>query len=169
MSWVPWLVGWLWFAPSPPVCRVRVVGMPLPQLRHHELRTAGRVLPATGLVELPEDAREVVLTGPRYSGSVTPPAQCKATVVLNATPRPATVEFRDLPPEAVVSCVDCPGIDPDANYLPAHLPSMVMDRLRTSVSLWVRAPGFHSVESTVVLYPGKNIVRISMQRRSALH
>lgn len=165
MSWVPWLVGWLWFAPSPPVCRVRVVDMPQPQLRHHELRVATRILPAASVVEVPDGAAEVLLVGPRYSGQVTLPPGCSRTVVLHARPRPATVEFQDLPPKSVVSCRHCPGIEADANYLPAHLPPMVMLGLWTSVSLWVRAPGFHSVEFTVVLYPGKNVVRIPMKPR----
>lgn len=167
MSWVPWLVGWLWFAPSPPVCRVRVVDMPSPQLRHHKLRVAGRVLPAAGLVEVPVGAQEVLLVGPRYAGELTLPPGCAETVVLHASPRPARVELQDLPARAVVSCNDCPGVDPDANYLPTHLPPMVMRGLRTTVSLWVRAPGFHSVEFAVILYPGKNVIRIPMRRRSS--
>ncbi len=140
--------------------------MPLPQLRHHELRAAGRVLPAAGLVEVPEGADEALLLGPRYSGRVRLPRGCGETVVLHAMPRPTSVDFQDLPPKSVVSCSDCPGIDPDANYLPAHLPPMVMPQLRTSVSLWIRAPGFYSVDVTVVLYPGKNVVNIPMQPRS---
>jgi hypothetical protein len=35
MSWAAWFVGWLWFAPSPPTCVVRVEGMPVSLLRHH--------------------------------------------------------------------------------------------------------------------------------------
>ena len=159
-------MGWLWFAPSAPVCRVRVVDMPLPQLRHHELRAAEQVLPATGVVEVPVGSTEVLLMGPRYSGQVTLAAGCHETVLLHATPRPTKVEFQDLPPNSVVSCRHCPGIEADANYLPAHLPPMVMLGLRTSVSLWVRAPGFHSVEFAVVLFPGKNVVRIPMKPRS---
>ncbi len=167
MSWVPWLVGWLWFAPSPPVCRVRVVNMPRPQLRHHGLQVGPRVVRAEVLVDVPTETDEVVLVGPRYAGRVRLPPSCSNTVVLEANPLPATVEFRDLPPKTVLSCDDCPGLDPDTNYLPAHLPPMVMRGLRTVVSLWVRAPGFHSVEFTVVLYPGENVVRVPMQRRSS--
>lgn len=165
MFWVPWLAGWLWFAPSPPVCRVRVADVPVPQLRHHKLQVAGRVLPAAALVEVPLEAHEVVLVGPRYAGELTLPPGCAETVVLHATRLPARLELRDLPPHAVVSCRNCPGIDADTNYLPTHVPPMVMSELRTSVSLWVRAPGFHSVEFAVILYPGKNIVRIPMELR----
>ena len=159
------MVGWLWLAPSPPVCRVRVVDMPLPQLRHHRLQVVGRSFPAAGLVDVPGGADEVLLLGPRYSGQAQLPRGCGETVVLEATPRPARLEFPDLPTHAVVSCTDCPGIDKDTNYLPVHLPPMVMQGLRTPVSLWVRAPGFHSVELDVLLYPGNNIVRVPMKPR----
>lgn len=159
------MVGWLWLAPSTPVCRVRVVDMPLPQLRHHRLASAGRLLPAQDVVELPVGARDVVLVGPRYSGERVLPAHCLETLVLHAKPRPARLEVEDLPPRAVISCHRCPGIDPNANYLPAHLPSMVMDGPAIAVSLWVRAPGFHAVEYDLVLYPGTNVVRIPLQPR----
>lgn len=109
----------------------------------------------------------MLLVGPRYSGHVKVPPSCREPIALRATPRPTTVEFHGLPPNSVLSCERCPGIRADANYLPKHLPPMVMRGLRTSVSLWVRAPGFHSVEFTVVLYPGNNVVRIPMRPRSA--
>lgn len=159
------MVGWLWFAPPPPLCRVRVVDMPVAQLRHHRLRVAGRSLPATGLVDVPVGAREVVLVGPRYAGELKLPPDCGETVVLEATPLPARLKLQGLPPRAVVSCRNCPGIDPEANYLPTHLPPMAMSEPRASVKLWVRAPGFQSVKFATTLYPGENIVHIPMQLR----
>ena len=165
MFWIPWLVGWALLAPSPPVCRVRVVGVPLPQLRHHKLRLAGRVVPAARVVDLPEGPSEVLLLGPRYSGSASLPERCDETVVLHAAPRPAQLEFFGLPARAVLTCEGCPGIEPDANYLPAHFPPMVTSGLRTAVRLRIRAPGFHSLELSVVVYPGDNVVRVTVKPR----
>ncbi|MBV1860784.1 MAG: hypothetical protein KUG77_20385 [Nannocystaceae bacterium] len=167
MSWVPWLAGWLWFAPSPLVCRVRVADMPLPQRRHHKLWVAERVFPVEALVDVPEGTDEVLLVGPRYTGHVVVPRTCSETVVLRAKPRPARLLFPSLPSKAVLSCNNCPGIDSDANYLPASLPPMFTRDLRTSVSLWIRAPGFHSVLFAVTVYPGKNVVRVAMKPRSS--
>jgi hypothetical protein len=162
------LVGWLWIAPSPAVCRVSVAGMPVPQLRYHELRVSGRALRAAALVEVPEGTRRVVLVGPRYFGEVELPRVCSETLVLRAKPLPARLELQGLPPRAVVSCRDCPGIEADANFLPWNLPPMVMRELRTSVSLWVRAPGFQSMEFTVLVYPGENVVSVPMRARSVV-
>lgn len=165
MSWAAWFVGWLWFAPSPPVCVVHVEGMPFSLLRHHTVLVGQESREAARSVEVPRVGVEVLLLGPRYSGSSKLPNQCDEPVVLKARPKPAHVKLVDAPPDAVVSCIDCPGIDPHANYLASDLPPMVMKGWAMEVTLWVRASGYEARREVSVLHPGHNDVHMPLTRR----
>jgi hypothetical protein len=164
MLWIPLVAGWLWSVPATAGCRVQVEGLPVPQMRHHALRVGARRYPVAAVVELDPVATAVELVGPRYAGR-TSLETCGEGVTLQATPRPAMLQLEELPPKAVLSCRGCPGLDPSDNFLPAHLPPMVMKRWAQQVTLWVRAPGFLPLETSVILHPGKNVFRLDLERR----
>lgn len=165
MSWTPWLLGWLWFAPSPPVCVVHVEGMPASLLRHHTIQVGRERRTAARSVEVPRAGEAALLVGPRYSGASSLPDHCDEPIVLSARPKPARVEWVDMPPGTVVSCVDCAGIDPHANFLLSNLPPMVMKGWAMEVTFHVRARGYEARREVIVLHPGQNVVRISMTQR----
>ncbi len=165
MSWAAWFVGWLWFAPSPPTCVVRVEGMPVSLLRHHVVVVGRERREAARTVEVARWDGEALLVGPRYTGASTLPNRCEDPVVLQARPKPARVELTHMPPNAVVSCIDCPGIDPHANFLVSNLPPMVMTAWAMEVTFWVRAHGYESRHEVIVLHPGQNSVHVPLVRR----
>jgi len=165
MSWIPWIVGWLSTAPSPPDCVVHVEGMPAPQLRHHQVQLGGERRRAASVLQLPRAGNVVELLGPRYSGRVSLPASCSAPVILDALPRPATIELAGAPSNAVVSCSNCPGIDPDANYLSSGLPAVETDAWAIRVVFVVRAAGYLPSRLEVPLHPGANVFDIEMRLR----
>ena len=165
MSWAAWFVGWLWFAPSPPVCVVHVEGMPISLLRHHSILVGAERREAARSVEIPRLDVEALLVGPRYTGASKLPDRCDAPVVLKAKPKPARVKLTEAPPNTVVSCVDCPGIDPHANFLVSNLPPMVMKGWAMEVTFWVRASGYESRREVAVLHPGQNDVRVPLNPR----
>jgi len=140
--------------------------MPAPQLRYHEFQIGSEHHPASGELEVVAGA-EVELVGPRYGGRIEVPGTCAQPVVLHAKPKPATVEFHDAPPRAVVSCIDCPGIDPHANFVVSNLPPMVMRAWATEVTFWVRAEGYEARREAFLLHPGRNDVSLEMVRRRA--
>ena len=139
--------------------------MPAPVLRHHWVLVGDASVVAARELEVPRDAPIVTLQGPRYRGEARLPERCTEPVTLQARPLPAQIDVHDLPPRAVVSCLHCPGVDPDANYLPKHLPPVVMRGWALRITLRVRAPGFDVADHAVVLHPGENDVAIPMRLR----
>lgn len=139
--------------------------MPAQQLRYHEVLVDRERYAAGREVAVGSGGAEAELIGPRYGGRVPLPATCEDPVVLHAEPRPVTVEFHDAPPRAVVSCLDCPGIDPHSNYVLSNLPPMVMQAWATEVTFWVRAEGYRALRKVFVVHPGRNDVSLAMTRR----
>ncbi len=168
MVWIPWLVGWtLWLAPSAEVCRVQLEGIPAPLLRHHAVQVGAVRVSAAAVVDVPSSAGSVaVLRGLRYEGAVRLPARCDAPVILHAAPRPARLEVSGTPSHAVLSCLNCPGVDAKANFLSDVFPSFIVKDWSTQVTLWIRAPGYDPVFRTMVLHPGPNEVELAMSPRA---
>ena len=132
------------------------------QLRYHAIQAGAERQTASREVAVRAEAGEVELVGPRYSGRVELPAVCELPIVLFANPKPATVEFRGAPPRAAVSCIDCPGIDPHANFVVSSLPPMVVQAWTIEVTFWVRAEGYEALREVFRLHPGRNEVSLRM-------
>jgi hypothetical protein len=147
------------FASAPVQCTVEVQGMPVGQLRYHELQIGDRVEVASAKMSFELAATESVrLTGPRYGGQwfVSPDACAAGPVQLRATPLPALVIFHCPPEEAVVMCRGCsPAVD--GQYHGAdEFPAFPMTDFRREVQFVLKAARYRERTIHVVVNPGRN-------------
>src|SRR5690606_1754430 len=134
-------------------------GMPVAQLRYHELRIGKRVEPAAPQLSFDvEEEQTVELVGPRYAGRwIVSPDACAAGIVpLQARPLPALVIFHCPPEEAVVLCRGCsPSVD--GRYHAAdEFPSFPMTDFRREVEFVLKSARYRDRTIRAVLNPGRN-------------
>lgn len=157
-------------APVAPVttCVVEIEGMPRPQLSHHRVRWAGQSLVARPRIqiELRGSSSTVRLEGPRYAGELEVRAtDCapSSVLTLHATPLPALVQIFCPPQDTVMRCPDCEGAASERWYLPEQFPPIHMDAPARSITLQVKAVGYRPLDKGILIYPGRNVVRLDLE------
>ena len=157
-------------APVVPVatCVVEIEGMPRPQLSHHSVRWAGQSRPARPRIqiELGEASSTVRLEGPRYAGELeVRAADCvpSSVLTLHATPLPALVQIFCPPQDTVMRCTGCEGAASERWYLPEQFPPIHMDAPARAITLQVKAVGYRPLYKEILIYPGRNVVRLDLE------
>jgi hypothetical protein len=90
----------------------------------------------------------------------------RGPVRLNVRIHPAEISFRGLPPGAAAACIaGCPRAYPTSWQEPTHVRPLHLDRPSQRVTFELKAAGFRGARETVLLHPGRNVVRVELEPR----
>ena len=154
-------------ATAPTKCSVTIEGLPVVQLQNgsHALQVGRQKMPLhdrTVEFELPGERAVVAITGARYQGHVIVERDaCKAPIVLQAKPRPATLKFTGAPSGTTIKCVAGPCPD-DSPHFPDAFPPIALGEPEAEISLKAAATGFASKTFKIRIGPGETVVPIDL-------